>query len=228
MSQVKDTPVYAQIADDLRTRIRQGDPPAGSMLPSEAELVRRYSVARGTVRQAVAELERLGLVVAEAGRGRRVQGEDRTKDRAASTRYEAVAVELREQIETGELELGQSLPHEAAIAEQFGVSKGTARQALQTLAAEGLVTAMHGKGWFVGALAHVRTLSDEVAEAIRKDIAAGSYTPGSALAGENALAHKYGVGRITVRRALAKLEEDGLVEKRAGQRRFIPRQSKES
>jgi DNA-binding GntR family transcriptional regulator len=68
MSQRDDQPAYLRIADDLRARIRAGDPPPGGMLPSDAAMVRAYGVARGTVRQAVAELERLGLVTSEMGK----------------------------------------------------------------------------------------------------------------------------------------------------------------
>ncbi|MBE1590515.1 GntR family transcriptional regulator [Nonomuraea angiospora] len=89
MSKAKVGPTYLRIAEDLRRRIREGDPPAGAMLPSEADLARGYGVARGTVRQAVAELERTGLVASEAGRGRRVMGDDPSgAGRAASTQYE--------------------------------------------------------------------------------------------------------------------------------------------
>nr|BFE88180.1 hypothetical protein GCM10020093_107810 [Planobispora longispora] len=122
----------------------------GGMLQSDAALMRTYNVARGTVRQAVAELERLGLVASEIGKGRRVIGETSGEFGPVSTRYEAVAASLRENIVSGTLEPGHQLPREATLAEHFGVSKGTARQALQTLAAEGLITAIHGKGWFVG------------------------------------------------------------------------------
>jgi DNA-binding GntR family transcriptional regulator len=61
---------YQVIAAELRARIEGGGLPAGGALPSEAELRRRYGASRNTVRQALALLERDGLVVAEHGRGR--------------------------------------------------------------------------------------------------------------------------------------------------------------
>ena len=64
-----DRPPYRQIADQLRAAIDRGDLAAGDKLPSEAELIEHYGVARMTVRQAVQELRNEGRVVAEHGRG---------------------------------------------------------------------------------------------------------------------------------------------------------------
>ncbi len=64
-----DRAPYRQIADQLRAAIDRGDLAAGDKLPSEAELMRHYDVARMTVRQAIQELRTEGRVVAEQGRG---------------------------------------------------------------------------------------------------------------------------------------------------------------
>ncbi|MBT2224456.1 GntR family transcriptional regulator [Nonomuraea sp. NEAU-A123] len=222
MSKAKDEPTYVRIAEDIRSHIKQGDPPAGSMLLSEAALARTYGVARGTIRQAVAELERAGLVVSEAGRGRRVVSNSPTDARrATSSQYETIAEALRKRIESGELLPGQQLPGEGATADEFGVSKGTARQALQMLAAEQLISSIHGKGWFVGGADHARTRADEVADHFRREIGSGELAVGSVLSGENVLAQEQGVGRITIRRALALLEAEGIVEKRPGKGRVV-------
>ncbi|MEU7839248.1 GntR family transcriptional regulator [Nonomuraea sp. NPDC049129] len=227
MSKATDAPTYVRIAEDIRSRILQGDPPAGAMLPSEAALARTYGVARGTVRQAVAELERSGLVASEAGRGRRVMGDDpEATHRAPATQYEAIAETLRKRIDSGDLVPGQQLPGEAAVAEEFRVSKGTARQALQMLAGEQLIAAIHGKGWFVGGPQHAQTRAHTVADELRKDIDTGKLAVGSVLPGENALAQERGVARITVRRAFALLEAEGAIEKRPGMGRVVKSRSK--
>ncbi|MEU8252174.1 GntR family transcriptional regulator [Nonomuraea sp. NPDC048916] len=229
MSKAKDDPTYVRIAEDIRSRIRQGDPPAGNLLPSEAVLAQRYGVARGTVRQAVAELERTGLVASEAGRGRRVVGEGPPgARRGASTQYETIAEALRKRIESGELVTGQQLPGEAATADEFGVSKGTARQALQLLASERVIAAVHGRGWFVGGPDHARTRADDIADELRQEVAAGQLAVGAVLPGENLLAQERGVGRITIRRALALLEAEGVIEKRTGRGRVVKSQPKGS
>jgi GntR family transcriptional regulator len=64
-----DRPVFKQIADHLRTSILGGQLAPGSRLPSEQELIGRYGVARGTIRQAVNLLRGEGLVRTEHGRG---------------------------------------------------------------------------------------------------------------------------------------------------------------
>lgn len=51
---------------------------------------------------------------------------------------------------------------------------------------------------------------------LRDEIAKGARADGAALPGEQALAREYGVSRVTIRRALEALAQDGLVEKRVG------------
>ncbi|WP_046506411.1 GntR family transcriptional regulator [Streptomyces odonnellii] len=60
---------YLQIADDLAAQIRTGVLAPGTAVPSETELMERYSVASGTVRKAVAELRTTQLIETHHGRG---------------------------------------------------------------------------------------------------------------------------------------------------------------
>ncbi|HEY8474311.1 MAG TPA: GntR family transcriptional regulator [Natronosporangium sp.] len=62
-------PRYVAIAEDLRSQIESGQLRPGEALPSEATLAKRYGVARGTARQALAELAGAGLVAAVHGKG---------------------------------------------------------------------------------------------------------------------------------------------------------------
>jgi GntR family transcriptional regulator len=62
-------PLYQQIADDLRDAIRRADLTPGQALPSERELMARYTTTRGTVRRAFSVLVGEGLVIAHHGRG---------------------------------------------------------------------------------------------------------------------------------------------------------------
>ncbi|MGW4180120.1 GntR family transcriptional regulator [Streptomyces rubiginosohelvolus] len=71
---------------------------------------------------------------------------DRPSQQPASRR---IADTLRASIEQGELEAGQKLPSERALAEQYGAARNTAREAIRLLAEQGLVTAKHGRGVFV-------------------------------------------------------------------------------
>jgi DNA-binding GntR family transcriptional regulator len=61
--------VWKQVADDLRADIESGALRAGSKLPGEVELAEIYGVARATVRSAVWDLRKLGLVTVTLGRG---------------------------------------------------------------------------------------------------------------------------------------------------------------
>jgi DNA-binding LacI/PurR family transcriptional regulator len=67
-------PIHRRIADKLATAIERGQYPAGSRLPSEARLVRDLGVSRGTIRQALAALQRRGLTEAVPSRGTFVRG----------------------------------------------------------------------------------------------------------------------------------------------------------
>lgn len=64
-----DRAPYKQIADQLRAAIERGELKPGDRLPSEADLMRHYDIARMTARQAIQELRTEGRVVAEQGRG---------------------------------------------------------------------------------------------------------------------------------------------------------------
>ena len=61
-------PLYDQLVDILTEKIEHEYRP-GDMLPSERELSKYYDLSRTTVRLALQELERLGLVVRQHGRG---------------------------------------------------------------------------------------------------------------------------------------------------------------
>ena len=64
-----DRAVFRQIADQLRATIQNGRLSEGDRLPSEAQLIDHYGVARMTIRNALQLLEGEGLTRAEHGRG---------------------------------------------------------------------------------------------------------------------------------------------------------------
>ncbi|MGR6915720.1 GntR family transcriptional regulator [[Actinomadura] parvosata] len=59
-------------------------------------------------------------------------------------RYERIADELRGEILSGAHPVGSQLPSEAELAERHGAARGTVRQAIAVLAAEGLVGSRQG------------------------------------------------------------------------------------
>lgn len=72
MSRISDrspTPKYQQLAGLIRDRIASGEFAAGERIPSEAELGASYQISRITTRQALADLERAGLLMRVPGKG---------------------------------------------------------------------------------------------------------------------------------------------------------------
>jgi GntR family transcriptional regulator len=74
--------------------------------------------------------------------GRRALGDERSP----VPLYHRIYVLLRERILSGEYRIGETLPTEAELIERYGVSRITARRALDELAYEGLVTRSRGRG----------------------------------------------------------------------------------
>ena len=81
-----DRAVYRQIADHLRAVIGRGGLREGEQLPSEAQLMEHYGVARMTIRNALRVLQDEGLVTAEHGRGVYVRARPPVR-RLASDRF---------------------------------------------------------------------------------------------------------------------------------------------
>ncbi len=72
-------------------------------------------------------------------------------------------------------------------------------------------------------------LYSQLMRRIRADIAAGVYPPDTRIPTENALCAEYGVSRVTVRRALAELAREGLLEPHQGKGTYVtvPRVSRD-
>ncbi|MEU8380600.1 GntR family transcriptional regulator [Streptosporangium sp. NPDC048865] len=82
--------IAQEIADGLRAAIESGDLPPGALLPSERELIERYSVSKTTVAKAIAILRSAGLVTTTPGRGVFVPKRPPVR-RISSERYRADA-----------------------------------------------------------------------------------------------------------------------------------------
>jgi GntR family transcriptional regulator len=67
----------------------------------------------------------------------------------ANPMYRQIAEDLREQIESGQLEPGQQLLTEIELRERYGASRNTVRDAIKLLTALGLVETRPGQGTFV-------------------------------------------------------------------------------
>ena len=88
--------LHIQVAAILKKRIHSGTWPNGSSIPSEKELCAEFDVARGTVRQALANLEAEGYLSREQGRGTFVQWNEFSASRSRSQRLAFVVPYVRD------------------------------------------------------------------------------------------------------------------------------------
>ena len=83
-------------------------------------------------------------------------------------RYVAIKRHIRQQIESGNWPVHFQVPSENQLAQDFGVSRMTARRALTELSDEGVLMRSQGLGTFVaepvpaGSLLEVRNIADEI------------------------------------------------------------------
>ena len=136
---------YVAIADTLRGDVQSDAPPE---FPSEAELMRRFGVARTTVRRALLALQTEGLIESVPGMGWRI----RSDGPAAVPLYQQIVRDLTGDIAAGRLALGAKAPSEASLCKSYRVSRPTARRALAELESVGVLEAVHGSGRFVRAV----------------------------------------------------------------------------
>lgn len=66
-------PVYQQLADVLREKIRAGELVPETALPAEDKLAQQYGVSRPAVRQALGVLRAEALIVTQRGEGTKVR-----------------------------------------------------------------------------------------------------------------------------------------------------------
>ena len=74
---------------------------------------------------------------------------DATKEKTTLPLFRQIVEHLKNQIHTGILSVHEALPTERLVAEQHGVSRMTARRALEAIEAEGLAYSEDRRGRFV-------------------------------------------------------------------------------
>lgn len=95
---------------------------------------------------------------------------------SAGTLYHQILLGLTGRIESGEIGVGDRLPSEADLVAEYGVSRTTARRALDELRRQGLVRREPGRGTFLASprlrsnLAYLHSFSEEIER--------WGYTPG--------------------------------------------------
>ena len=81
------TPLYEQLREKLQQEIESGKREPGSRFPTENELCKLYDVSRVTVRKALEELTKQGLLVRNAGKGTFVAEEKMQRSLASVLSY---------------------------------------------------------------------------------------------------------------------------------------------
>ncbi|MDZ7355155.1 MAG: GntR family transcriptional regulator [candidate division KSB1 bacterium] len=88
------TPLYRQIADDIKARIASGQMKVGDQLGSQQELAREYSVSLITVKKALADLIHEGVLFSRVGKGTYVAARKRVA--IDLSRHKTIGLVLRD------------------------------------------------------------------------------------------------------------------------------------
>ncbi|WP_411075163.1 GntR family transcriptional regulator [Streptomyces sp. cmx-4-7] len=129
--------------------------------------------------------------------------------------YLIIAMSIRAEIEDGSIT--EALPSEATLMRSWNVSRNTVRRALKVLESDGVVEASPGVGWRVVGPAQRRPLIDQMADLIAVD----SLKVGDVFPSESKLCERFAVSRTAVRRALAVMEGNGVLDTVHGKGRTV-------
>jgi GntR family transcriptional regulator len=118
-----DLPLYSRIRETLRTGILDGTYRAHAQLPTESELTARFKVSRITVRQALGDLQKEGLIFKIHGKGAFVSKPKAFQDLA---RLQGFAEAMHPHgHETWNKLIGlRHLPAPRAVGETLGLARG--------------------------------------------------------------------------------------------------------
>lgn len=135
---------YLDIARVLRDEIANGVFTKGAALPSEATLVKRFGVARETVRRGLSALVQEDLVSKVQGKGWFVGSEPSSMP----IELAPILTNLRNAIDR-DFNEGDRFHSEKALTDEYNISRHQARQVLGALESDGLLITKPGKGRFV-------------------------------------------------------------------------------
>lgn len=113
-------PLFQQVAQTLRQRLRDGTYPVGIPLPGERELTREFGVARTTIRSALARLQEEGSITRLRGQGTLPVAQPSTDEHS----------KIRNGLLENILRFGQRT-RTALVSAQFVQATSTVAQALQ-------------------------------------------------------------------------------------------------
>jgi GntR family transcriptional regulator len=117
------SPVYVQIAEAIKTMLRERSIPAGAAMPPERVLAQRLGVSRMTIRQANDLLERIGLIERHPGRGT-FAVQNRIIKQEQETRSFSEEIRSRGGVPSSRVISFRSMESTNAIADYFGITPG--------------------------------------------------------------------------------------------------------
>lgn len=154
--------LYEQIYNIIAQQIRNGERPRGERL-GESNVAAKFGVSRAPVRQALAELERDGLIKKADGRGYQVSG-GKTKTRHArvadtgadeqdlrlvsSVSWERIYAQIECEL-AARTSFGAWQLNEAKLARHFQVSRSVTRDVVGRLQQKGLLRKDDRSRWYV-------------------------------------------------------------------------------
>lgn len=124
-------PLYHQVASAFERAIREGALPPETKLENEIALAKRYNLSRPTMRQAIDQLVRDGLVVRRRGVGTQVVGPPVRRNLKLSSLYNDLQDE-GSQPETTVLTL-ENVTADEGICDKLGLTPGATVQHLRRL-----------------------------------------------------------------------------------------------
>jgi GntR family phosphonate transport system transcriptional regulator len=116
--------VWKRIEIALRAEIEGGDLAPGAQLPTEAQLAARFGVNRHTVRRAIEEMSRAGLVRVEQGRGSFVAEDVLDYAVAARTRF-SEWIRRHNKEPSGEVLALREAAADSTVATGLGIANGS-------------------------------------------------------------------------------------------------------
>lgn len=204
-----------RVAAALEQRLADGTYSPGDLVPSAGDLSTEFGVAVGTARRALALLDGRGVTLG-GGQGRRRRFADKDQDADLATALERI----RADIVSGVHSVGTELPSEAELVAATGFSRYAVREALAELERIGVLVNRPGRRRQVAGDYEASTARyEQVVSAVRDDVRQGKLVTGTRMPTEVTLCERFGMSRVTIRRALSELEKAGvLVRDEAGRR----------
>jgi GntR family transcriptional regulator len=118
-----DVPMHSVVRTELLTQIRSGRLHPGDQVPTEPQLMASFNVSRTTVRRALRDLETMGLIDRQPGRGSFVS-EPKVEPRLDRLTGFVEDMEALGLDATASLEVIESLPADSEVSQQLQLAPG--------------------------------------------------------------------------------------------------------